>query len=106
MKFLGYESKNQFVNSSFLGISAPVQNNGVPSKLLTKSYFNAVSKQGIVRFDWINCNQKGELIDTEITLTAIKIHSDKMIHVNWRDISERKELLKSMQWQARHDPFT
>lgn len=106
LKLLGFKNKNDFLEYSLLELSPRQQPDNTVSSVKLEKHIALALKNGIHRFDWVNQTTKGNLIDAEITLTAIIINNEKLLHVHWRDTSERKEMLQTIKWQATHDPLT
>jgi len=45
-----------------------------------------------VRFEWIHKKFNGEPFWTEVILTKMVLNGEVVVHANWRDISEKKDL--------------
>ena len=73
-------------------ISPEYQADGKTSAEKEKELITACLEAGRVRFDWVHIDSEGEEFWVDVLLTRLIINAQALIHVAWRDISERKEL--------------
>jgi len=94
LKQLGYPDKTTFLNQHPWDISPEFQADGQSSKEKGQTLIALALQQGYQRFDWLHQGYNGELISVEVTLTAINIMNEPLLHVAWRNNTD-KELLVS-----------
>ena len=104
--YLGYPDKQTFLSKSPIEISIPQQSDGQTLKEKFDQMVEIALDKGIHRFEWQHRHFDGSAVDVEVTLTSMEMNSMTILHVHWRDITDRKQLLKSMSWQAMHDVLT
>lgn len=104
IEMIGASTKAQLLNLHPAQLSPEKQPDG--SYSLTKANENnalAISR-GNWRFEWVHQRLDGSLFPVEVLLTAIPLQGEKILHVVWRDITERKraeETLKSSERRLR-----
>ncbi|MFB2934101.1 PAS domain S-box protein [Aerosakkonemataceae cyanobacterium BLCC-F154] len=83
-------SKEQLLNLHPAQLSPEKQPDGSNS-LIKANENNALAiSRGNWRFEWIHKRLDGSEFPVEILLTAIPLQTEKVLHVVWRDITERK----------------
>ena len=92
LKHLGYPDKTTFLNHTPWDISPEFQADGLSSKEKSLTMNAIALQQGHHRFDWLHQCYDGEIIDVEVTLTTLYIDNELLIHVAWRDITQRKNI--------------
>jgi len=92
LKMLNYTKKEDILNRAPSELSPQYQHDGRLSSEKAEEMMNLAFNNGVQRFEWIHTKATGENFWTEITLTPIMKKSHKILHVLWRDISERKQL--------------
>ncbi len=92
LKLLGYADKAQLINHSPSKLSPPYQEDGRDSEQKSAEIIAIVLEKGHYRFDWCHLRADGSPLFVEVTLSKIKLQGDMIIHVAWRDISERKRM--------------
>jgi PAS domain S-box-containing protein len=83
LKQLGFPDKASFLNQSPADISPEFQVDGLSSKEKVHTMLTIAQQQGYHRFDWQHRCYNGELINVEITLTAIKVMEVSLLHAEW-----------------------
>ncbi len=73
---------------------------GKRSDTLAAKYIHSCLRKGSERFEWLHRDAKGKSFWVDVGLTKIHYQDTEAIYVVWRDISEQKELQKSLE-QAR-----
>lgn len=84
-------SKEVILGSTPKDISPEKQPDGSISEDVAKEYIQEALEKGYKRFEWLSTTLKGNLIYQEVTLMPITLKGEELLHVTWRDISERKE---------------
>ncbi|MDH4285413.1 MAG: PAS domain S-box protein, partial [Gallionellaceae bacterium] len=90
LKLLGYGSREEFLNSSPSDISPPCQPDGRSSAEKSIEMDAIALREGFNRFEWIHRRRDGADIPIEVTLTSIYVEGERILHVHWRDIIQRK----------------
>jgi len=92
INMLGFSSKSDLLNSRFLDFSPQVQPNGQLSSLQylqVQEYFNQYRHH---QFEWLFNHKNGQSLWVEIILTTISLNNQDVMHIVWRDISDKKLL--------------
>jgi len=89
---LGYQYKEQLIGQSPSGISPLYQPCGSESKLLSKLIERQCKTQGHNKFEWVFQDIKQVSFWVEIVLTTITLNNEELVHIVWRDISDKKQL--------------
>jgi len=92
IKLLGYDSKSDFINASPATISPEFQADGRSSAEKSEKMDAAALRKGSHQFDWQYSRRDGFTIPVEVTLTSITVDGEQILHVLWREISERKRI--------------
>ncbi len=92
LKMLHYAKKEDLLNLKPAELSPTYQPDGRLSSEKSEEMMNLAFNHGVHRFEWIHTRANGEDFWAEITLTPIVKNDKKILHVVWRDISNRKQL--------------
>ena len=84
-------SKEQLLALDLYDISPARQPNGRLSVEKARDLTTTAFKEGSLRFEWVHRWMDGKDFPVEVLLTAIPLHGKQILHVSWRDISERKQ---------------
>ena len=97
LKILNFPDKATFLKQKPWDISPEFQTDGQRSS--DKSLImNALAREkGCHSFEWLHTRYDGSLIPLEITLTALTVKGESLLHVVWRDLSERLQLHQQLQ---------
>ena len=79
------------------GVSPEFQPDGRRSAEAAPEMIAQAYKKGGHRFDWTHLNAEGGEFMVEVSLMPIVIKGQTMLHVAWRDISERKRAEEALQ---------
>jgi len=90
LELLGYPNKQDFLNVSPADISPPDQPDGSRSDEKAAEMIAITLRCGTHRFEWMHLRHDGTNIPVEVTATLITVDGELVLHVNWRDITERK----------------
>ena len=90
VKMLGYENREQILNLHPAEISPPVQPDGRLSFDKAQEMISDAVNNGSARFEWNHIRASGEIFPVDVSLTAIPSRGGSILHVVWRDLSERK----------------
>lgn len=92
LKMMHYTTKEELCNFSPSAISPEHQPDGRLSSEKAEEMMALAYEKGVHRFEWVHTKATGEPFWVEVTLTPIVIDNRELLHVVWRDISERKKL--------------
>ena len=88
---LGYNSKDEFLNTHPSELSPEKQADGKNSFTKANEMMEIALKNGSHRFEWDHKKSNGEIFPVEVLLTAISTNKkNQILHTTWRDITERK----------------
>jgi PAS domain S-box-containing protein len=89
---LRYASKEELLRTHPSQLSPPTQPDGRDSFTKANEMIAIAFEQGSHRFEWDHKRADGEVFPVEVLLTAIPWGDRSILHVVWRDITERKQL--------------
>ncbi len=89
---LRLESRDQVLETHPSELSPPTQPDGRPSREKADEMIALAFEKGSHRFEWDHRRADGEVFPVEVLLTAAGDDGTKMLHVVWRDITERRRL--------------
>mgnify|MGYP001324522720 CR=1 FL=1 len=72
-------------------LSPILQPCGTPSDEKARRMIARAQLSGFHRFEWVHLKANGTPFEVEVMLTAMKINGEEVIHVIWREITERKD---------------
>lgn len=90
LDLLGYDSKEQLYRIHPSKLSPTFQPDGQLSTVKANKMIEIAFNRGSNRFEWIHTKRNGETFPVEVLLTLIPFEGKTLLHVVWRDISERK----------------
>jgi len=91
VKLLKYNNRDEFLGLHPSDLSPKFQPDGQDSFLKANKMMQIAIETGTNTFEWIHVNATGEEFWTEVVLTQMIQNKESIIHVVWRDISQRKE---------------
>jgi len=83
-------SKEQLLALDLYDISPERQPDGQISSEKARDLVATAFREGSLRFEWVHRAVDGTDFPVEVLLTAIPLRGKKVLHVAWRDITERK----------------
>jgi PAS domain S-box-containing protein len=89
---LRYANKADLLSTHPSELSPPTQPDGRDSYTKANEMIAIAFDRGSHRFDWEHKRATGEVFPVEVLLTAVPGESRRVLHVVWRDITERKQL--------------
>lgn len=92
VKMLRYARKEDVLKTHPSELSPPFQPDGRPSFEKANEMIAIAFERGSHRFEWDHKRADGEVFPVEVLLTAVQEPGRRVLHVVWRDITERKEL--------------
>ena len=99
---LGYQSKSEFINCRPDEISPDYQADGRPSEEKAAEMIATALRVGYHRFEWLHVRADGSPLPVEVSLTPMTVHGELIVHVCWRDITERKQAEQQLTRQLRY----
>ncbi|MCD6580485.1 MAG: cache domain-containing protein [Desulfuromusa sp.] len=90
LNLLGYENKESFLYLSPENLSPELQSDGQWSSIKAYEMMQIAMTKGSHRFEWNHKQKNGENIPVEVSLTAVPVDGETLLHVVWWDISQRK----------------
>ncbi|WP_031483201.1 PAS domain S-box protein [Maridesulfovibrio frigidus] len=90
-KLLNMESRSELVGLRPSEFSPEVQFDGVNSREKALSIRDSSKLKSGTRFEWELKKVTGEVFPVEVLLTPISYRGQKIFHMVWRDITERKK---------------
>ena len=89
---LGYSSKAELMPLRPHQISPDYQSDGRASEEKSLEMIATALQLGYHRFEWLHCRADGSPLPVEVSLTPMTVQGELIIHVCWRDITERKAI--------------
>ena len=96
VRMLRYGSKNDLLQTHPSELSPVRQPDGRNSFEKAGEMIAIARERGSHRFDWEHRRADGEVFPVEVLLTPIQSGEKTLVHVVWREISERKRLEKEL----------
>lgn len=90
-------SKGQLLGLHPYDISPERQPDGQLSSEKAHDLVATAFREGSLRFEWVHRAVDGTDFPVEVLLTTIPLHGRKVLHVAWRDITERKRTEEALQ---------
>ncbi len=91
LKILGLSRKEEIINRTPWDISPHLQPDGQRSDEKMRSLIADALRKGNHKFEWMHLRSEGEEILLEVVMTLINFRGEKILHVSWRDITQRKK---------------
>ena len=113
VEMLRYKSKEELMGKRPARLSPPLQPDGRDSLEKGDEMVDLALENGRHQFEWVHVRNGGEAFLADVTLTPIVLEGRQVLHVVWRDISEKKKAEEKLQeqkialhHQAHHDALT
>ncbi|MEH6616499.1 MAG: EAL domain-containing protein [Porticoccus sp.] len=106
VQLTGYKRKNELLALHPSELSPSTQPDGRDSFEKANEMISIAHDQGSHRFEWDHKRKNGEVFPVEVLLTAIHYRERTLLHVVWRDTTERKQANELLRYQASHDSLT
>ena len=90
VKMLGYKNKKELLETHPSQLSPEKQPDGKSSFDKANEMMSIAFDRGSHRFEWDHMRSNGEVFPVEVLLTAVPVREKTILHVVWRDITERK----------------
>lgn len=89
---LRYSNKEELLKTHPSVLSPPTQPDGRDSYEKADEMIAIAFEKGNHRFEWDHIRADGEVFPAEVLLTVMPVGDKQLLHVVWRDITERKKL--------------
>ncbi len=96
VRMLRYPNKEDLLQTHPSDLSPPSQPDGRRSFEKASEMIAIAMKQGSHRFEWDHQRADGEIFPVEVLLTPVPEGDRTLIHVVWREITERKDLERQL----------
>ena len=97
VEMMSCASKEQLLTLHPYDISPERQPDGRLSSEKAHDLIATAFREGSARFEWVHRAVDGTDFPVEVLLTAIPLRSEKVLHVAWRDITQRKRTEEALQ---------
>ena len=101
INILGASSKDSLIQINPSEISPKKQPDGKLSYDKAVGIFQKVYKDGVIRFEWLHTKIDGSDLFVEVTLTKFEIEDNELLHVHWKDISDKKEIEYQLEYSRK-----
>ncbi len=99
---LGYQSKTEFLNQTPDALSPTLQPDGQLSADKAALQMALALEFGYNRFEWLHLRADGSTVPIEVTLTALTLRGERILHTLWRDITEQKRIENELEDHRAH----
>ena len=89
---LRYGCKEDLLRTHPSELSPPTQPDGRDSFSKANEMISLAFENGSHRFEWNHRRADGEVFPVEVLLTAVQREERRVLHVVWRDVTDRKQL--------------
>lgn len=90
LKVLGLKNRSEIIDHTPMDISPEYQADGTDSHTAAMKYIETAQRDGYCRFEWVCLRSDGSPVILEVSLTPIILKGENLLHVGWRDITDRK----------------
>jgi PAS domain S-box-containing protein len=97
LQMIGFSIKEELFQIHPSLLSPPTQPDGRSSFEKAEEMMAIALRDGSNRFEWVHRRANGEDFWVEVSLTAIPIQDQQIIHTAWRDITDRKKAEAAIQ---------
>ncbi|MCB1890153.1 MAG: PAS domain S-box protein [Rhodocyclaceae bacterium] len=93
---LGYPGKTELLGAHPSRLSPPIQPDGEESFGKAQRMMDLAFERGAHRFEWEHTRFDGSTFIAEVTLSAIGLRGRRVIHCQWRDITQEKQAQREL----------
>ncbi len=91
VKIYGYASREEALNKTPLGVSAPTQYNGLDSATEAQKHIQTCHKNGSHTFEWRHQRPNGEIWDADVHIMLFQHRGRPLMQFTLQDITARKK---------------
>ncbi len=106
LEMLGFGNKDELYETHPSELSPEYQPDGESSEIKANVMIETAFSRGSHRFEWDHQRKNGIIFPVEVLLTAIPFEDSQLLHVVWRDITERRKAAAEIEHQAYYDALT
>ncbi len=103
LNMLGYDNKQRLLETHPSELSPDKQPDGKASFDKANEMITMAMQQGSHRFRWIHKRANGENFPVEVLLTAIPYGENRLLHVVWRDLTEKEQIEEALRRTQKMD---
>lgn len=103
---LEIESIEEIIGKYPWHVSPKYQSDGLLSEEKAKAVLQKTDSGQYIKFEWDHQKTNGEVFPVEIMMTPIERNHERLIHVTWREIYDRKKLENELKHLSYHDQLT
>lgn len=92
LDLVGLATREEFIGLTPFDFSPEYQFDGRSSAEKGMEYITQCYEEGSVRFEWLHKKSNGEPFWCEVIITKMNLAGEVVVHANWRDITEKKDL--------------
>ncbi|WPC72377.1 PAS domain-containing sensor histidine kinase [Vibrio porteresiae] len=92
LDLVGLATREEFIGLTPFDFSPEYQFDGRSSAEKGMEYITQCYEEGSVRFEWLHKKSNGEPFWCEVIITKMTLAGEVVVHANWRDITEKKDL--------------
>ena len=97
VRLLRYGTREELLQVHPAALSPEFQSDGRPSREKADEMMAIARERGSHRFEWDHRRADGEVFPVEVLLTAVPRGDRVMLHVVWRDLTDRRRLESDLQ---------
>lgn len=106
LDLFGYVSKESVMGKNPWKLSPGIQPDGMKSKKKIMEIYETALEKGMTKFEWWYKKTDNTMIVVEIVLTLIMLAGKKLFHALCRDVTDRKQMEKNLEYLGFHDQLT
>lgn len=92
MDLVGLKTKEEFTGLTPIDFSPEFQPDGRPSAEKAMEMIGRCYEEGSLRFEWMHQKFDGTPFWCEVIITRMTLNGEVVVHANWRNINEKKDL--------------
>ncbi|OAI12434.1 hypothetical protein A1507_02825 [Methylomonas koyamae] len=102
LQMLGMQDFAEIAPLAPAQISPEFQADGQLSSVKSQEMMRIAEACGAHQFEWVHLTARGEPFDAEVLLTVIRQQDKNLLHVVWRDITEKKRAQRELDNYRKH----
>lgn len=106
IEMLGYDDRGEMLEKHPSELSPPKQEDGQHSFEKANEMMKIAFDKGSHRFEWDHVRKNGEVFPVEVLVTVIDFDDRQLLHIVWRDITEKKKAQEQIKKLAYEDDLT
>ncbi|MCQ8181553.1 PAS domain S-box protein [Methylomonas sp. SURF-1] len=102
LQMLGMQDFTEIAPLAPAQISPEFQPDGQSSSVKSQEMIRIAEECGAHQFEWVHLTAQGQPFDAEVLLTVIRQQDKNLLHVVWRDITEKKRAQRELDSYRKH----